>query len=155
MFCVFRSFLSQVKSFSVSVFWNLNFKSRCLVKRSLCPWNQPNFLRNSGKILLSSDQNKLMKSETWFCRWKTSEDNNTKINVSPNTLSLSKLVYFFKFSSREIYLSIKFQECQFFSIVNLWHSFTDYNIYFFTKEHSLKHRMKQHAFLYLLTNLFS
>ena len=36
----------------------------------------------------------------------------------------SKLVHFFKFSFREIYFSNKFWEHQFFSIVNVWHSFT-------------------------------
>ena len=41
-------------------------------------------LRNSDKSLLSPEQNKLKKSETRFCRRKTAEENNAKINVSPN-----------------------------------------------------------------------
>ena len=68
----------------VSVFWSFNFWPRYLGKHSLRPWNQPHFLRNSGKSLLSPKQNNLKKSETWFCRWKTGEDNNPKINIFSN-----------------------------------------------------------------------
>ena len=60
----------------VSVFWNFNFKPRYLGKCSLCPWNQPHFLRNFDKSLLSSEQNNLKEIETRFCRRKTAEDNN-------------------------------------------------------------------------------
>ena len=51
----------------VSVFWNFNFWPRYLGKRSLCPWNQPHFLRNSDKSLLSPEQNKL--KEIWDTVW--------------------------------------------------------------------------------------
>ena len=81
----------------VSVFWNFNFYSRHLGKRSLYPR---------------------------FCRRRTAEDNKPKINVSwvyLVTFCSSKLVHFFKCSFREIYFSDKFWERQFFSIVNVWH----------------------------------
>ena len=39
---------------------------------------------NPDKSLLPPEQNKLMESETKFCRRKTAEDNNAKINVFPN-----------------------------------------------------------------------
>ena len=123
-------------------------------KRSLCPWNQPHFLRNSDKSLLFPEQN---KSETRFCRRKTAEDNNVKINVSSNitctflffkatpwkqnvnwmyikryrrllnvlcTFNLCPVSIYVKFSFRGIYFSDKFWKHQFFSIVNVWHSFT-------------------------------
>ena len=66
----------------VSVFWNFNFQPKYLEKRSLYPCNQSHFLRNSDKSLLSPEQNKLKKSEIWYCRRKTTEDSNVKINVS-------------------------------------------------------------------------
>ena len=59
----------------------LFFWPRYLGKHSLCPWNQPHFLRNSDKSILSPRQN---KSETWLCRQTTAEDNNHKRNISPN-----------------------------------------------------------------------
>ena len=40
----------------VSVFWNFNFQARYLGE---CSWNQPHFLRNSDKSLLSPAQKKL------------------------------------------------------------------------------------------------
>ena len=43
----------------VSVYWNFNFYPRYLGKRSLYPWNQPHFLRNSDKSPLSQYRNKL------------------------------------------------------------------------------------------------
>ena len=46
-----------------SVFWNLNFLPKYLGKGSLCSQNQPCFLRNSDKSLLSPEQNKL--KEIW------------------------------------------------------------------------------------------
>ena len=43
------------------------------------------FIRNFDKSLSSPEQNKLKKkSETQFCRQKIAEDNNAKMNVSPN-----------------------------------------------------------------------
>ena len=47
----------------VSDFWKFNFQLRYLGKRSSCPWNQPHFLRNSDKSLLSPEQNNL--KEIW------------------------------------------------------------------------------------------
>ena len=44
--------------YRVSVFWNFNFGLRYLGKRSLCLWNQPHFLRNSDKNVLSPKQKK-------------------------------------------------------------------------------------------------
>ena len=67
----------------VLVFWNFNSQWRYLWKSSLCPWNQPHFLRNSDKSLLSPEQKNLKKSETCFCRRKAAED-NSKINIFPN-----------------------------------------------------------------------
>ena len=61
-----------------------NFQQRYLGKRSLCPSNQPYFLRNSDKSLLPHEQIKLKKSETPFCKRKTAEDDNAKLNISPN-----------------------------------------------------------------------
>ena len=58
---------------------------------------------------------------------KTAEDNNAKINVSPNipcTFLLFKASAFFKIYLQEFYFSEKFWERQFFSVVNVWHSFT-------------------------------
>ena len=67
----------------VSVFWNSNFESILLGKRTSCPWNQLHFLRESDKRLLSPKQQK-KKSETRFCRRKIAKDDNVKINVSKN-----------------------------------------------------------------------
>ena len=53
-------------------------------KRSLCPWNQPHFQKNSDKSLLSPEQNSLKKSETGFYKRNTAEDNKAKLNVFPN-----------------------------------------------------------------------
>ena len=47
----------------VSVFWNFNFWPIYLGKGSLRPWNQPHFLKNSDKSLLSPEQKKL--KEIW------------------------------------------------------------------------------------------
>ena len=47
----------------VSVFWNFSFSPKYLWKRSLCPWNQPHFLRNSVKSLLCPERNNLQ--EIW------------------------------------------------------------------------------------------
>ena len=66
----------------VTVFWNFKFWSRYLGKRSLCPRNQPHFLRNSDKSLLYPQQKKL--KEIWDTELYITEDNNAKINVSPN-----------------------------------------------------------------------
>ena len=63
------------------------------------------------------------KSETRFCGRMTAEDNNSKINVSPN------MPFIFLLFKASAYLQIflprksKFWECQLFSIVNVWHSF--------------------------------
>ena len=107
----------------VSVFWNLIFWG----KYSLCPWNQPHFLKNSDKSVLSPEQNKLKEIWDRVCGRKTAENKNVKIKVSPTipcTFLLVKASAFFKFSFREIYFSSKFWERQFFSIVNVWHSVT-------------------------------
>ena len=53
-------------------------------KRSLCPWNQPHFLRNSDKSLISLDQNKLKEIWDTVCRRERAEHDNAKINVSAN-----------------------------------------------------------------------
>ena len=93
----------------VSVFWNFNFQPRYL-------------FQDISPYLLSKTNWK--KSETRFCRRKTAEDNNDKINVSSNKLAnfcSSNLVHFFEFSFREMYLSLNctcpFWERQFISIV--------------------------------------
>ena len=122
----------------VSVFWNFNFWSRYLAEISLCPWYQPHFLRNSDKSLLSPENNNLKKSETRFCRWKTAEDNNAKLNVFhhiPCTFLLFKVSVFLQIFFQEIYFSDRFTERQFFSIVN-----------------GQKHQIKEPTFLYLLIN---
>ena len=65
----------------VSTFGNFNFYPRYFGKLSLCPWNQTYFLI---KVFYLSTKTNLQKSETRFCRPKTAEDNNTKINVFSN-----------------------------------------------------------------------
>ena len=50
----------------VSVFWNFKFWPRYLGKRSLCLWNQPHFLRNSDKNLLSPKKNNLWEMRHGF-----------------------------------------------------------------------------------------
>ena len=51
------------------------FLAKTFGKSSFCPRNQPHFLMNSDKSLLSPEQSKL-KEEIWdmVCRWKTVED---------------------------------------------------------------------------------
>ena len=44
-------------------FWSFNFYPSYLEKCSICPWNQPHFLRNSDKSLLSRELSKL--KEIW------------------------------------------------------------------------------------------
>ena len=44
-------------------FLKFQFLAKILVKKAHCPWNQPHFLRNSDKSLLSPEQNKL--KEIW------------------------------------------------------------------------------------------
>ena len=72
---------------------------------------------------LPSKTNK-RKSETQFCKQKTAEDDNAKINVSPNitcTLLLFKASAFLQiFFPRKW----KFWERRLFLIVNVWHCFT-------------------------------
>ena len=68
----------------VSVFWYFNFKPSYLGKRSLRPWNQPFFLKNSDKSLSYREQKELKKNWQTVCRRKAAEDNNDKINPSPN-----------------------------------------------------------------------
>ena len=46
----------------VSVYWNFNFWPRYLGKRSLCPRNQPHFLRNSDKSLLSPRKKQIKRN---------------------------------------------------------------------------------------------
>ena len=63
-----------------------------------------------------------MKSETRFCRQKADEDNNAKINVSPNipcTFLFFKASAFLEISFRETYFPDKFWERQFFSVGNV------------------------------------
>ena len=98
----------------VSVFLNFNFKPRYLRKRTLCPWNQPHFLRNSDKNLLSPEQNKFKKPETCFCRRKTVEDNNSKINVSPNIPYTFLLFKASAFLSEKCTFPIRFENVSFF-----------------------------------------
>ena len=64
----------------VLIFW------RYLGKRSLCAWNQPHFLKNSDKSLFTSRAKQIKRNlrHRCFCRQKTAEDNNAKINLSPN-----------------------------------------------------------------------
>ena len=91
-------------------------------KRSLFPWNQPHFLKNSDKSHFWSKAIE-KKSETRFCRRKTAEDDNAKINVSPNIPCTFLL---FKTSALpQVFFprKSKFWERQFFSIANDWHSF--------------------------------
>ena len=59
------------------------------------------------KAFYLSSKTNFSKSETQLCRRKTAEDNNAKVNFSPNIRS-SKLLHFFKFSFQEIYFSDKF-----------------------------------------------
>ena len=66
----------------VSVFWNFNVYPRYLGKRSLCPWHQPHFQRNSDKSFISRAK-QIKRNLRRFCRRKTAED-NAKIHVSPN-----------------------------------------------------------------------
>ena len=108
-------------------FWNFNFQPRYLGKRSLCPGNQSHFLGNSVKAFYLPSKTNQKKSETRFCRPKSAEDSNAKINVSPNiscTFLIFKASAFFQIFVPKIYFSVKFWELQFFSIVNVWHSFT-------------------------------
>ena len=87
----------------VLIFWRFYLELRFFGKYSLSPWNQTNFLMKSDKDLSPSKINK-KKIKTWYCRQKTAEVGNVKINVSlnlPCTFSSSKLVLSFKFSYRE------------------------------------------------------
>ena len=103
----------------VSVFWNFNFYPIYLGKRSLCPWNQLHFLRNSDKSLLSPEQSKLKEIWGTTLYMKTAEDNNAKINVSPNipcTFLLFKANAFIQiFSPRNLLCQQVFRMSTFFN----------------------------------------
>ena len=133
----------------------LNFQSRYLGKRSLCTWNQPDFLKNSDKSLLSSEQNKLKYSETWFCRRKTSEDDNAKISVPPNipcTFLLFKASAFFQiFFPRNLLFR---QVLRTLVLVNSGYLIFLYLFISLLMNMHWKHQIKEQALLYLLTNLF-
>ena len=94
------------------------------MKRSLCRWNQPHFLRNSDKSLFISRSKPIETNQRHeFCRRKTAQDDNTKINVFSNircTFLLFKgrafLQIFFPITS-------KFWERQFSLIVNVWYTY--------------------------------
>ena len=115
----------------VSIFWNFILWPRYLGKRSLCPWNQPHFWRNSDKTLLSPEQINLKEIWDRFCRRKTVEDDYANINVPPN---IPCTILLFKVSAvLQIFFprKLKFWERQFFSTINVWHSFPYPPIYLF------------------------
>ena len=59
-----------------------------------------------------------------FCRQKTAEDDNAKINVSLNILCTYMLFKPSAFLQILFQKKSKFWERQFFSVVNDWYSFT-------------------------------
>ena len=79
------------------------------------------------------------KSGTWFFRWKTAEDNNSKLNVFPNIpctflpFKTSEFSQFF--SPRNLLFRQVLRKSGFLNSKMLDISLS---VYFFTKEHSLK-----------------
>ena len=136
----------------VSDFWNSPIY---LGKRSLCLWNQPHFLRFLIKAFYLLSKTNSKKPETRICRWKIPEDNNAKINISPNTPCTFLLFKACAFLQIFFPRKLKFRERQFFSMVNVWPFFTYQPIYFFnwTKEHRLK-ASNNRTLIHLLMNLF-
>ena len=96
-----------------------------------------------------------MKSKTWFCRQKAAaEDTNVKINVSPNipcTFLLFKASIFITFFPmnllfRQVLRMPIFLNSKCLTFLYLFISLL--------KNICSKHQIKEHTFLYLLTNLF-
>ena len=67
----------------VSVFWNFKFWPGYMGKRSLCPWNQPHFLRNSDKSLMSRTKQFKRTLRHGFADERQLKI-NVKIKVFPN-----------------------------------------------------------------------
>ena len=134
---------------TVSQFFEILILSLDIWGTFISPWNQPYFLRNSNKSLLSSEQNIKRNLR------KTTEGNNAKINFSPNASCTFLLFKASPFLQIFFLRKSKFWERQIFSIVNFSHSFTYESIYFSnsTKEHILKTSNKR-TYISLLINLF-
>ena len=98
--------------------WDFNFQPRNIAKRSSCPWNQPHILRKSDESLLSPD-----KSETQFCRRKTAEGDNVRINVSPKKHCTFLLFKGSAFPQIFFPIKWKFWGRHFFLIVNVWYTY--------------------------------
>ena len=88
-----------------------------------CLWNQPHFRRNSDKSILSLKQNNLKEIWDTVLYTKDSWRRLCQYKPSPNipcTILLFKVRAFLQiFFPRKS----KFWERQFFSVVNVWHSF--------------------------------
>ena len=96
------------------------------------------------------------KSEKWFCRWKTVEVNNAKINFS---LNIPCSILLFKAStSLQIFFprNLLFQQKSFENVSFLKSKCLTFLYLFISllKNIHQKHKIKEHTFLYLLTNLF-
>ena len=113
----------------ISVFWNFKYVHRMFM------WKCCENVHYAHEINLISyetlikafylpSKKKQNKSKTWICGRKTAEDDNTKINVSPNIPCISLPFRSSAFVQIFFLRKSKFWERQFLSIVNVWHSFT-------------------------------
>ena len=120
------SLLLQLQN-HVSVFWNFNFGQYICRETFLMSLKSTSFPKGTLiKAFYLPRKTIWKKSETKICRRKTAEDNNANINVPPNIPCTFLYFFFFKVSAflqNFFPEKSKFWEDQFFSVVNVWHSF--------------------------------